>query len=119
MATYSSRAASRRSSIAVAKKFPAWEVEKVVMEHPAVAEVAAFAMPHAQLGEDIAIAIVLHQNASATAKEIRAFAATRLADFKVPRQVLFVDEIPKGTTGKVQRIGLAEDWPPGTWSGAA
>jgi acyl-CoA synthetase (AMP-forming)/AMP-acid ligase II len=43
-----------------------------------------------------------------TERELREFAAKRLADFKVPRKVLFVDEIPKGATGKLQRIGLAQ-----------
>jgi len=52
--------------------------------------------------------VVLQQGAEATEREIRDFAATRLADFKVPRSVLFLDEIPKGPTGKLQRIGLAE-----------
>lgn len=83
------------------------EVEEVLMEHPAVAQVVAFAMPHAQLGEEVAAAIVLLKDTSATGREIRAFAAARLADFKVPRQFVFVNEIPKGPTGKVQRIGLA------------
>jgi amino acid adenylation domain-containing protein len=84
------------------------EVEEVLMEHPAVSQAATFAIPHAQLGEDVAAAIVLRENASATAREIREFAGARLAYFKVPRQVVFVREIPTGATGKVRRIGLAE-----------
>ena len=84
------------------------EVEEVLMDHPAVAQVVTFAVPHAQLGEEVAAAVVLGESGSATEREIRAFAATRLADFKVPSRVLFVDEIPKGPTGKLQRIGLAE-----------
>ena len=83
------------------------EVEEVLMGHPAVAEVTALAIPHAQLGEDVAVAIVLREGASATRREIRKFADARLADFKVPRRVIFVDEIPKAATGKVQRPGLA------------
>ena len=71
------------------------EIEEVLMEHPAVAESAAFAMPHADLGEEVATAIVLRKDASATAREIREFARARLAYFKVPRQLVFVDEIPK------------------------
>ena len=78
------------------------------MEHPAVAQVVTFAVPHAQLGEDVAAAVVLGESGSATESEIREFAATKLADFKVPSRVLFVDEILKGPTGKLQRIGLAE-----------
>jgi acyl-CoA synthetase (AMP-forming)/AMP-acid ligase II len=84
------------------------EVDEILMDHPAVAQVVTFAMPHPKLGEEVAAAIVLREGASVEERELRDFAATRLADFKVPRKVLFVDEIPKGATGKLQRIGLAE-----------
>ena len=84
------------------------EVDEALLEHPAVAEAVTFAVPHATLGEDVAAAVVLRPNADATAKDIRQFAAGRLADFKVPRQVLIVEQLLKGSTGKVQRIGLAE-----------
>ncbi len=84
------------------------EVDEVIMDHPAVAQVVTFAMPHAKLGEDVAAVVVLREGQTATEREIRDFCATRLADFKVPRKVLFMDEIPKGATGKLQRIGLAE-----------
>ena len=84
------------------------EVDEALLEHPAVAEAVTFAVPHATLGDDVAAAVVLRPNAAATAKDIRQFAAGRLADFKVPRQVLIVAQLPKGSTGKVQRIGLAE-----------
>jgi acyl-CoA synthetase (AMP-forming)/AMP-acid ligase II/acyl carrier protein len=84
------------------------EVDEVLLDHPAVAQAVTFAVPHSTLGEDIAAAIVLKANVSMTAREIREFAAGRLATFKVPGQVVFVDEIPKGPTGKIQRIGLAE-----------
>ncbi|MBP0615209.1 acyl--CoA ligase [Jiella mangrovi] len=84
------------------------EVDEVLMDHPAVQQVVCFAMPHEKLGEDVAAAVVLRDGATATEREIRDFAATRLADFKVPRKILFLDEIPKGATGKLQRIGLAE-----------
>jgi thioesterase domain-containing protein/aryl carrier-like protein len=83
-------------------------VDEVLIDHPAVAQVVTFAVPDAKLGEDVGAAVVLYENASATEGEIQAFAAAKLADFKVPRQVVFLDEIPKGATGKLQRIGLAE-----------
>ena len=79
----------------------------MLLEHPAVLEAVTFAVPHSTLGEDVASAIVLRQPASATQNDIRRFVIGRVADFKVPRQVLIVSEIPKGATGKVQRIGLA------------
>ena len=84
------------------------EVDDVLMDHRAVQQVVTFAVPHAKLGEDVAAAIVLREGERVTEREIRDFAAERLARFKVPKLVLFLDEIPKGATGKLQRIGLAE-----------
>jgi Condensation domain/AMP-binding enzyme C-terminal domain/AMP-binding enzyme/Phosphopantetheine attachment site len=83
------------------------EVDDVLLQHPAVAEAATFAVPHVTLGEDIACAVVLRPCCAATPKDIRQFAAARMAGFKVPRQVVVVDTIPKGPTGKLQRSGLA------------
>ncbi len=84
------------------------EVDEVLMDHPAVAQVVTFGMPHDKLGEEVAAAVVLREGHSATDREIREFVATKLADFKVPRKILIMDEIPKGATGKLQRIGLAQ-----------
>jgi len=84
------------------------EVDEVIMDHPAVQQVVTFAIPHDKLGEEVGAAVVLREGKSATEKEIREFCATRLADFKVPRKILFMPEIPKGATGKLQRIGLAQ-----------
>ncbi|MEZ5666150.1 MAG: acyl--CoA ligase [Alphaproteobacteria bacterium] len=86
------------------------EVDEVLMDHPAVAQAVTFAVPHDKLGEEVAAAVVLKADAADApdAQALRAFVAQRLADFKVPRTVLIVDEIPKGPTGKLQRIGLAK-----------
>ena len=84
------------------------EVDEIIMDHPAVAQVVTFAMPHDKLGEEVAAAVVPRDGMSVTEREIRDFAAQRLADFKVPRRVVVLAEIPKGATGKLQRIGLAE-----------
>lgn len=84
------------------------EVDEVLTQHPAVAQAVAFPVPHPTLGEAVAAAIVLKTGAQATEQEVRDFAAARLAEFKIPKQILLVDEIPKGPTGKLQRIGLAE-----------
>ena len=84
------------------------EVDEVLLDHPAVAQAVTFAVPHDKLGEDVAAAIVLHEESAADQQDIRRYAAERLADSKVPRQVLIMDEIPKGATGKFQRIGMAE-----------
>jgi acyl-CoA synthetase (AMP-forming)/AMP-acid ligase II len=89
------------------EKVAAREVDDVLLDHPAVAEAATFAVPHPTLGEDVASAVVLRPHEAATPKDIRQFALGRLADFKVPRQVLILTEIPKSPTGKIQRVGLA------------
>ncbi|MGE0121144.1 MAG: acyl--CoA ligase [Dongiaceae bacterium] len=83
------------------------EVDDLLMSHPAVAQAVTFALPHDKLGEEVAAAIVLRAGKSATECELRDFVSARLADFKVPRKVVFLAEIPKGATGKPQRIGLA------------
>ena len=85
------------------------EVDEVLMDHPAVAQVVTFAMPHAKLGEEVAAAVVLREGQQPTSASCATSAATRLADFKVPRKIVFLAEIPKGATGKLQRIGLAAE----------
>lgn len=84
------------------------EVDEVFMDHPAVAQAVTFAVPHATLGEDVATAVVLKEGATSSEKELRRFALSRLAAHKVPSQVIFLEQIPKGPTGKLQRIGLHE-----------
>ena len=84
------------------------EVDEILMDHPAVAQVVCFGMPHAKLGEEVAAVVVLKAGAAVTDRELQAFVAARAADYKVPKKILFMDEIPKGATGKLQRIGLAQ-----------
>ncbi|WP_198375068.1 acyl--CoA ligase [Neoroseomonas rubea] len=84
------------------------EVDGVLSGHPAVAQALTFAIPHAKLGEEVGAAVVLRDGMACTERELREFAAQHLADFKVPRKVVFLPEIPKGATGKLMRIGLAE-----------
>ena len=90
------------------EKISPLEVDELLMDHPAVQQCVAFALPHSKLGEEVAAAIVLRDGMSASEIEIREFAAERVADFKVPRKIVFLDEIPKGATGKMQRIGMAD-----------
>jgi acyl-CoA synthetase (AMP-forming)/AMP-acid ligase II len=90
------------------EKFSPLEVDTVIMDHPAVAQVVTFAVPHDMLGEDVAAAVVLREGAACDERELRSFVGSKVADFKVPRKILFLTEIPKGATGKLQRIGLAE-----------
>ncbi len=84
------------------------EIDDVVLQHPSVKQAVAFAVPHSTLGEDIAVAVVLREACQLSVHDLRMFVADKLSEFKVPRQIVFLDEIPKGPTGKIQRIGLAE-----------
>ena len=77
------------------------EIEEVLYEHPAVREAAVVGVPHDALGEEVGAAIALKDGAEASEDEIRAFAKERVAAYKYPRQVWFVEELPKGPTGKV------------------
>ena len=103
------------------EKISPLEVDEVLREHPGIAQVATFSIPHPALGENVAAAIVLKSDFSVPPasrmeankterliQEIREFAAMRLAPFKVPQHILIVDEIPKSPTGKVRRMDLAE-----------
>ena len=78
------------------------------MDHPEINQVVTFALPHPKLGEEVAAAVVLSSGSTCDDKDIKSFAKERMADFKVPRHVVILDEIPKGATGKMQRIGMAE-----------
>jgi acyl-CoA synthetase (AMP-forming)/AMP-acid ligase II/thioesterase domain-containing protein len=84
------------------------EVDEVLLEHPAVEQALTFAIPDLELGEEVGAAVVMRAEATVTEYELCEYAAGRLAPFKVPRRVALVREIPKGPTGKPQRIGLAE-----------
>jgi acyl-CoA synthetase (AMP-forming)/AMP-acid ligase II len=90
------------------EKISPLEVDVVLMDHPAVQQCVTFAVPHDKLGEEVAAAVVLREGKTATERELRDFAAEKLADFKVPRKIVLLPEIPKGATGKLQRIGLAK-----------
>lgn len=84
------------------------EIDELLMDHPAVGQVVCFGMPHPKLGEEVAAAVVLREGQQASERELQDFVALRAADYKVPKKILFMDEIPKGATGKLQRIGLAQ-----------
>jgi len=90
------------------EKIAPLEVDKALMDHPAVEQAVTFAVPNEILGEEVAAAVVLRPQCTATEKQIREFVTKRLADFKVPRQLLILTEIPKGSFGKIQRNGLAK-----------
>ena len=86
------------------------EIDVALLRHPDVAEAAGFAVPHPRLGEDVAAAVVLRPGAAATPDELRHFLGTQLTWFKVPRRITIMQDLPKGSTGKVQRRRLSESY---------
>src|SRR5207247_6010212 len=90
------------------EKTPPGEVDGVLLAPPAVGQALTFARAHEKLGEEVAVAIVVREGQKVAEQELRNFAAERLTDFKVPRRIVFLEQIPTGPTGKLQRIGLAQ-----------
>jgi acyl-CoA synthetase (AMP-forming)/AMP-acid ligase II/acyl carrier protein len=84
------------------------EIEAVLMTHPAVEQAVAFPVAHPTLGEDVAAAIVLRPETKVVPGDLKEFVSNQLADFKVPRELIIVDEIPKSPTGKTQRGALTK-----------
>ena len=84
------------------------EVDEALLGHRSVAQAVTFALPHPKLGEEVAAAVVAVDGSDIDERELRRFLSQSLAAFKVPRRILVLDELPKGPTGKLQRIGLAE-----------
>jgi acyl-CoA synthetase (AMP-forming)/AMP-acid ligase II len=82
------------------------EVDEVIMEHPLVKSAAAFALPDARLGEDVALAVVPEHGATPRARQLRGWLLDRLPPHKVPRRIWFVDQLPRTASGKVQRRAL-------------
>ncbi len=84
------------------------EIDEILLDHVSVAQVVVFGAPHKRLGEEVAAMVVLHEGHECEERELQQFVAKRVAGYKVPKKILFVDELPKGATGKLQRIGLAQ-----------
>jgi acyl-CoA synthetase (AMP-forming)/AMP-acid ligase II len=84
------------------------EIDEALLELPEITEALAFAVPHERLGETVGVAIVLEKNTTLSKWDIQKYVSENLGDYKVPEEIVFLDEIPKGATGKVQRIGLAD-----------
>ena len=90
------------------EKIAPTEIDNALMRHPAVIEAAAYAVRHPRLGEDVAAAVVLQPGSTVTKDDLRKFLSIQLAWFKVPRRIVFLDQLPKGPTGKVQRQKLGD-----------
>jgi long-chain acyl-CoA synthetase len=77
------------------------EVEEVLYEHPAIQEAAVVGVPDESLGEEVGAAVVLKKGESVDAADVKAYVKEQVAAYKYPRKVWFVDELPKGPTGKI------------------
>ncbi|HTX13330.1 MAG TPA: long-chain fatty acid--CoA ligase [Solirubrobacteraceae bacterium] len=77
------------------------EIEEVLYEHPAVREAAVVGIPHADLGEEVGAAVALKPGQQVTEAELRDYVKSNVAAYKYPRHIWFVDELPKGPTGKI------------------
>lgn len=88
------------------EKISPLEVDDVLLRHPAVTEALAFAIPHKSLGEEIHAAVVL--KAEVTTQELVQHCSTMLADFKVPKEIHILEQLPRGATGKLQRLAMAK-----------
>jgi long-chain acyl-CoA synthetase len=82
------------------------EVEEVIYEHPAVREAAVIGVPHDELGEEVAAAVALKPGAEVTESELRGYIKANIAAYKYPRHVWFVEELPKGATGKILKRAI-------------
>ena len=90
------------------EKISPLEIDVVLLDHPGIAQAVTFGIPHDKLGEEVGAVVVLRNGHTLTEQDVRTFAAERLAPYKVPRRVVFMFHLPKGATGKVQRVGLAK-----------
>ena len=92
------------------EKISPLEIDEALTQHPAVAEAAAFAVPHARLGQDVAAAVVLYPGMKVSPIELRRYLRSHVAAFKVPRRIMICDQLPKGATGKVLRRLLTKSF---------
>jgi acyl-CoA synthetase (AMP-forming)/AMP-acid ligase II len=87
------------------EKIAPLEIDEVLMTHPCVAEAVAFGMPHPTWGEEVAVAVVL--KTPETEAALLEHCKLKLADFKCPKKIMIVEQIPRTATGKIQRRVVA------------
>ena len=90
------------------EKISPLEIDNVLLDHPSIEQAVCFGYEDKMLGEDIATAIIVKEGVNCTEEDLKNYANEKLAKFKVPKKIFFVNEIPKGATGKLQRNTLAK-----------
>ncbi len=90
------------------EKISPLELDNVLMEHGQIMQAVTFSIPDKMLGEEIAVALVKNENSDLTEMDVKKYVGEKVAKFKIPKKVFFLEEIPKGSTGKLQRLGLAK-----------
>jgi acyl-CoA synthetase (AMP-forming)/AMP-acid ligase II len=89
------------------------EIDEVLLRHPGVLDAAAVGVPDRHYGQEIAACVVRREGAACTAEDLRAFCHEHLGRYKTPKDIHFVAELPRGPSGKVQRLKLLDILPAG------
>ena len=84
------------------------EIDEVLLRHPAVLDAAAVGVPDRHYGQEIMACVIRREGQFCTEEELKSFCAEHLGGFKTPKAILFIDELPRGPSGKVQRLKLVE-----------
>ena len=92
------------------EKISPLEVDNILMDHPLIEQAVCFGYEDKMLGEDIAAAIIVKEGKNCSESDVKNYAEEKLAKFKIPKKIFFVNEIPKGATGKLQRNVLAKNF---------
>lgn len=90
------------------EKISPHEIDEILLAHPDIAQAAAFGFPHPTLGEDVGAAVVLKAGVLPDASSIRDHVSKELAAFKVPRKIIFLNDLPRTSVGKIRREAVAE-----------
>ena len=92
------------------EKISPLEVDNILMDHPLIEQAVCFGYEDKMLGEEIAAAIIVKEGQNFSEIDVKNYAEEKLAKFKIPKKIFFVNEIPKGATGKLQRNVLAKNF---------
>ena len=87
------------------------EIDEAVLKHPAVLDAAAVGIPDVNYGQEIMVCIVLKPGSTCSEEEMREFCIKELGKFRTPKTILFMEDLPRGPSGKVQRLKLVDAIP--------